>query len=175
MVDADPTKVVTIDIASRLAADTAELTDLTPCVTDGVTGTSCNVGNVKKIGKSPDDALRVEFAEDKANLAVGNTITLHLEGAHNWTVGELLAYNSATGVTATARLTATLSGGTCVFTITAAWIAELFDQGSGKWAFRFNEDNSFLDGDIKISEIEADLTVGAARRRFPQKPINSRY
>ena len=162
MAAADASKVATVDIPSETGADTSELVDATGEATDNDTTTSIPAALNWKIGKSPDDAMRIEYAEDKADIASGDTITVFHGMLHNWGDSQLLAYTSATAVTKTDQLNATPSGGTSVFTLTTAFIGQLFDQGSGKWAVRFSEKDSYLAGDTNIQEVDADLTVSGA-------------
>ena len=171
MVDADPTLVALLDCPSESGSDTSQLEDGTSEATDGDTNSNVTAANNWKIGKAPDDAMRIEFAEDKANIAVSDTVTVYHASLHNWGDSELIPYSgSATAVVLTNKLTATPSGGTSVFTLTQAFIDDLFDLGSGKWGCRFMEKDSFQAGDTSIQEVEGDLTTGAPaieRRRYP--------
>jgi hypothetical protein len=151
----DPTYAQTHDATAWNAADGAAVTDILTCATDNVTNVNC-----VKQGKAPDDILRIQFP-GLSTIAVGDTVSIHFSAIHNYGTMALVPYSSASGVTTTNRLTYVVSGGSpAVFTLTAAFIADLFDQGSGTWAARIVEDSEIA-GDIGIDEVDSDLTLAA--------------
>lgn len=158
MTAVDPTKVAIMDAAAWNSADISEISDDTTCATDNNLVVQCN----NKVGKSPDDVLRIEFP-DLSTIAVGDTVTIQQIGYHNVATLALLPYDGASSVLTTNKITFT-TGSTpeaAVFTLTQAFIDDLFDQGSGTWACRLTEDNG-LSGDYKYSEVDGDLTTGVA-------------
>ena len=166
MTATDPSLVTSVDTTGWDQVDVSELKDMTTCCTDDNTTAACNVGSVAKVGKSPDDALRIELP-NLTTITNVDTVTCEITAVHNISGFALLPYNGATSVDVTNKITATGSTGTKVFTLTTAFIGDLFDQGSGTWACRLTEDNG-ISGDYQIAETDADLTVGVAdaNRRF---------
>ena len=114
-----------------------------------------------KVGKSPEDILRLDYAIDPTGLAVGDTITAHTIGFHNITDLALYAYDTANGVASGSKIVivgATASGAN-VFTFTQAFIDDLLDQGGGSFSVRIHEDAwdiSTNAGDYKLAEVDAD-------------------
>ena len=161
MVAADPSLVALIDCPSETGADTSQLEDGTTEATDDLF-VDIIATNIWKIGKAPDDAMRCEWTEDQADIASGDTIVISGNMLHNFGDGELLAYTDATNVTKTDQLNATPVSDVFTFTLTAAFITQLGDQGAGAWAVRFMEKDSFQAGDVSIQEVDADLTVSVA-------------
>ena len=151
----DPTYAKSHDASAWDATDGAVQTDGLTCLTDDDTSTSCI-----KQGKSPDDVIRLEYANLK-NKTVGDTISVHFGMSHNYGTMALVPYDGATSVLTTNKLTYTLSSGTpAVFTLTQAWMDDLHDLGSGKGACRIVEDGE-IDGDVEIDEVDADLVDAA--------------
>lgn len=135
------------------------------CLDDGNTGVECI-----KVGKAPDDLLRVTFSADPTLLQTTDTITSFDVGFHNMSVLALYPYTTATAVSATNKITNSGGSGTLVFTLTQAFIDDLFDQGSGSFAVRIHEDAWDIitnPGDFKEAEVDADLTTtGVTRALF---------
>ena len=145
---------ISVDIATHNGDDVSELTDATTCLTDEDEAIEC-----EKVGKSPDDAERLEFTESRLNLVAGDTITIHHIGVHNWGTTALYPYDGAVSVDDTNKITNTDNTDPIVMTLDAGFIGALADQGSDSWACRLIEDGVLLDGDIKITEVDADLTT----------------
>lgn len=160
----DPSLVQAINATAWDAADGTEAADLTTEATNDTTGAGINVLSASKIGKGGGvhgDVLRVAFDQDFAGVAVNDTVTIELEGLHTVADLAMLAYTAATTVTTTAKIVATSVSGTTVFTFTQAFIDELVELGTDGWAVRFAEDTG-LSGDWQLSEVDADITAGAA-------------
>lgn len=154
-----PSRVASQDASAWNTADLGEQTDDTTILTDG----DKVIASAVKWGKSPDDVCRIEFTQDKADLADGDTITIYgVANIHNVATVALLAYSgSASAVTETDKITLSLSAGDNTFTLTTAFIGQLFDQGSGAWAVRCTEDGG-ISGDYKMAEVDADITISGA-------------
>ena len=156
MVAVDPTVAESRDATAWDAADGSVVTDFLTCATDDELVTAC-----VKQGKDPDDIVRVEFPGLSA-IAVGDTVSFNTVMLHNYVTAAFVPYSSASGVDTGNKITvAAVEGGNTTFTLTAGFIAALFDQGSGTWAARFVEDLE-IDGDVSIREVDSDLTVVAA-------------
>lgn len=169
MTATDPSKVASMDAAAWDSADISELSDDTTCATDNNLLVTCN----GKIGKAPDDVLRIELP-NLSTIAVGDTITVEITGIHNVGTLALLPYNAASTVLTTNKITVTGATGTIVFTLTQAFIDDLFDQGGGTWAARLTEDLG-ISGDFSYTEVDSDLTLGGAavrRRRRTMKILS---
>ena len=157
MAATDPTYAKPHDASAWDAADGSAIEDWLTSLTDD--DTTSDSGN--KQGKGPDDILRLEFP-NLSTIAVGDTVSVWIIALHNYGTGALLPYSSATGVTTTDKITVTMvDDAENVFTLTQAFIDDLFDQGSGTWAARFVEDGE-INGDINITEIDSNLTVTGA-------------
>jgi hypothetical protein len=153
MVAVDPTYGQSHDAADWDAADGAAVTDALADLTDDDTATTAVTQ-----GQGTNDIVRMEFP-GLSGIAAGDTITVHFDMTMNYTTMVLLPYSSATGVTTTNKLSYTMSGGTpAVFTLTSAWITDLFDQGSDTFACRIVEDLE-IDGSVELTEVDSDLTV----------------
>jgi len=156
-------KVATFDATAWDAADGAQVTDVTTCMTDNDTVVAC-----VKVGKDPDDIMRAEYNVDPAGLLAGDTLDLWISTLHNVTDVALLPYIGAGTVSTTNKIVVTASTGAFnTFTLTSAFISDLFDQGGGSFAARFVEDLG-ISGDFGVNELDADLT-GAAVAVFEQR------
>lgn len=158
----DPDLIQAIELGVWTDDDGTVQATLTACLTDDNITTGCNSGNVSKVGKggSPHgDCTRLEFNDGKADLANGDTIDADITTNHQIATMALLAYTDANTVTTTNKVTTTWGTGNRVLTMTAAFIGELGDLGSGKFAVRIVEDGG-LSGDCQYAEIGADLTAG---------------
>lgn len=153
----DPTHCDSHDATDRDAVDGAQQTEaLTLCTDDDTTTMAI------KQGKDPDDIMRVEFP-GLSDIAVGDTISVHFGMLMNYDVMALLPYDGATSVLNTNRLTYTLSGGSpAVFTLTSNFIGDLCSTCGETWAARIAEDTVAIDGDILVTEVDSNLTTGAA-------------
>ena len=136
MASQDPTLVASYDATSWIADDGAQIDDRTSCATDDEIPTNC----VDKIGKNPDDVLRIEIPT-LADAANGGTITVEITDVHQISGFAMLPYTSAVAVSATNKITASGGTGTKVFTLTTDFLNDLHDLGSGKAAVRLTEDN----------------------------------
>ncbi len=159
MAATSPTHASSYDASAWDAADGSVVADYLSTLDDNDTA----VGVVKQ-GKAPDDILRIEFP-NLASIVNTDTVSVWAIGAHNYVTMALLPYNAAGTVLTTNKITLTAQaapgGGETKFTLTTAFIGDLFDQGGGTWAARVVEDGEIA-GDINISEIDSDLTAGAA-------------
>lgn len=169
----DPSYCKSHDASDWLAVDGSALIDMIAgvgCPPDTVIDDDTVIA-VAKIGKAPDDVMRVEV--DSGGLpAVDDTVTIHFGMTHNFDTAVILAYGSSfTDPVETGKLTYAVSGGTpAVFTITQAFIDELTLNGAGDtWAFRFSEDGGFSgNDDISVNEVDLDITaVGGPALSIP--------
>jgi len=136
--------------------DVTELTDHLSALDDNDTATA-----VFKLGKSPDDILRVEIV-NLATITTSDTITVAFGNDHNFATLSLIPYDGAASVDTANQVTYAVSGGSpAVFTLTSGFIAALHDLGSDTWAYRLAEDGG-ISGDLQINELDADLTEGVA-------------
>ncbi|MFQ5771896.1 MAG: hypothetical protein ACE5HX_15280, partial [bacterium] len=123
------------------------------CATDGSTSTTC-----ARVAKNPHYAIRIEFVSGLSALTSGDTVTVNvkmLRGSGNMV---LLPYTSSNGVSTTNKISVSPVVGNNVFTLTTAFINDLFDQGGGAFAFRLTTDGSLFDR-FEYTEIETNLTA----------------
>lgn len=157
----DPTLCESQDAADWDQVDAGVQTDMLTGMTDDNTATG-----IKKIGKSPDDVMRAEYASLK-NKDANGTVTVYWSSDHNVATLACLPYSSATGVDTSEKLTYTVSAGSpATFTLPQTFLDALHDLGSGKGAIRITEDLG-ISGDIFLSEIDADFTEAAAAHLPP--------
>lgn len=171
MTDVDVSDAFTMDGTNvETSSDGSVVTSgLAPGLSDGDTGTE-----VIKLGKDPEDIMRLDYAEDPANLQVGDTITSFDVGFHNVSELAIYPYDTSTSVDATNKIVSGTGSGTNVFTLTSGFIGALLDQGGGTFAIRLHEnawDISSNPGDIKFTEVEADLTTAAPPTAGPIRGI----
>lgn len=143
------------DASAWDAADGAVFADYLAGLDDNDTAVS-----VVKQGKAPDDILRVE-APNFGTLADGDSVSVWQVGVHNYVTIALLPYKADGSVVTTNKITLTVGAGENILVMTAAFIADLEEIGTDHFAVRIVEDGE-IDGDIKISEIDLDLTVSGA-------------
>lgn len=166
MAAVDPTYAKPHDATAWDAADGAAIEDWLTSLTDDDTTTDSS----NKQGKSPDDILRLEFP-NLSTIAVGDTVSVWIIALHEYVTGALLPYDGASSVLTTNKITVTMvDDSENIFTLTQAFIDDLFDQGSGTWACRFVEDGEIA-GDTNITEIDSDLTLAAAAALLPKSRV----
>jgi len=166
MTAVSPTFAKSMDAAGWTDDDGSAVKDMLTCLDDDNTANACNVGDVAKIGKGPDDILRIEFPglDDIAN---GDTITIEVTSNHNVGIKAILPYDGSLSVDATNGITNAGGTGSLVFTITTAFIGDLLDQDTfGTWAARLTEGGG-ISGDMQISEVDSNLTVAAGGLPVP--------
>lgn len=159
----DPDLVEAIlGITSWLDAD-GTLEDRTDDATDNDFGKSFVVID------ADEQAGKATWNTGQPDLAAGDTISIHQNAESDPITWALLAYTAASAVTATGKIT--LAGGDdilLVFTLTQAFIDQLADLGSGKFAVRIVEDLQTAlpqDFENELAEVDAVLSAGAAPAR----------
>lgn len=169
---------------SQVDMETAEMYDPTCLAADATAqgceggdscGTKCANDNLSascsKIGKSPEEILRVDYNEDQADLTTSDHIDIEVVGCHNVDNVTMLPYNSATAVcTSTSapncHIDVSCSVATLAFTLTQDFIDNL--DGTGAYAVRFlvtNTDDTCSGGDASYAEVDSFITVGGAAKR----------
>jgi len=148
------------DASTWIADDAGSQKVMTACLTDDDTTAACNVGSVAKIGKAPDDILRIELP-NLSTIVAGDTVTFEITATHNIGTFALLPYTSTIAVSDTNKITVAGGTGSKVFTLTSSFISDLFDQGGGTWAARLTEDAG-ISGDFQLAEVDSDLTAAPA-------------
>ena len=165
MAAVDTTLAEIREATGQTAADGALSATETTALTDDDTSTTTG----EKIGKGgiDGDMIRLEFP-DLSGLAVDDTMTFYSVGEHNTTEMDLLPYDSAGTPTLTGAINISWGSGANTFTITQAFIDELFDQGGDSFAVRMmNVDwGNGGGGDVQLAEVDADLTAAGAPAVF---------
>lgn len=159
MTEVDPTFARGKALTGWSSNDGTEGTNVDPpsCINDDITNSNCI-----SIGTAANACLRLEIP-NLITAVVGDTITIHHAMAMNFDTMACLPYNTANGVATGNKLTAATSGNPMVFTLTAAWIADLHDLGSGKAAYRLVEDLALpIAGTDIVRENACDITLPAA-------------
>lgn len=161
MTATNPTAAKTHDATTWDGADGSEIASYLAGLTDG----NIAITQVSQ-GLAPDDILRIELP-NKSTIAVGDTVTVWVgteeidevpSALINYGTMALLPYDAAGTVTTGNKITVTAAVGVNLFTLTQAFIDDLFDQGSGTWAARIVEDGE-ISGFAGISEVDSDLTT----------------
>lgn len=143
-----------VDLAQDVAltswtATDGTLTNITTCMTDGNFATNCG-GLI-----SPTNGLRVGINLDPAIIA-GFRLVLRLGLGMGTVAGNLamLAYNSSTTVTTTAKVVVNATGtGSYSFVAPQAFVDELADLGGGSFAVRIVPD---LGGSARVNKREGE-------------------
>jgi len=162
--DVDLGEAVTL---TSWTADDGTLVDHTTCLTDDNFSTAC-----LKVGKAPEDGLKFTRNSGLGSVANGDTITFEQVSAHSMSDWALLAHSDSNSVVTTAKILVDgSSSGVKTFTLTTAFIAELGDQGSGKWSCRLVPDNDGS-GDAQIAEI--GLAAGPDRAVYADSILSYR-
>ncbi len=148
---------------SPSAAD-GSLTNILTCMDDNNLIVSCF-----KLGKD-DDACRVEYQGDFRPDS-GDTVTVALPAHHqiDWDL-ELVAHTAASTVTLNNKiviLNASLNVGANVFTFTTAFVDELVQFNTDRWAVRFQLSVYSDGGDAQTAEVDADITPEGAGLSIP--------
>ncbi len=156
MTATSPTYARSHDASDWDADDGSEVADYLTGLDDNDTGT-----NVVKLGKAPDDIVRVEFP-NLATLTTSDTVSVYWGSLHNFVTMTLVPYDAAAGVDTTNNIIVAvdLIPSPAVFTLTSGFIAALHDLGSDTWAARITE-NGGIGGDVQLREVDSDLTEAA--------------
>jgi len=128
-------------------------------ITDVLTGLTDNntITSAITLGSAQNNILRLEFP-NIGSLSPGDTVKIYFNNANNMDLLDLVPYIGPFSVSTTNKLTYNVGGGgIATYTLTAAFIADLYDQGSGTWAARVVEDG-ILDGTVWLAEVDSDLT-----------------
>ncbi len=147
----DPSETHTYGVAAWDAADGAFQADFTALLTNGNT----SVGYVN-IGAANHEVLRIKFS-GVSTLSAGDTITIWVTTLTTFATMALLPYDTATTIDASNKLTVSAATGANVFTLTQAFIDDLFDD-SGNFYVRMVEDGG-ISGGAQTAEVDADLTT----------------
>lgn len=154
--------VESVDLGSDWVADDGTLVTETLAY-DGDTATG-----FVKIGKNPEDGLKITWNTGHASLAVGDIFKVFATGLHNYGETACLPHISSSAVTDTGKLVSSSWAASQFndFTVTQAFLDELNDQGSGKFSVRFVPDNDGT-GDTTCSECDQTLTAPSGGLGIP--------
>ena len=152
----DPLQTTAIDVSSWSAADGLFQGEYVSLLANGNTTTG-----YLAVGAAPNDALRIKFP-NYATIAAGDTISVWITALSTFATAALLPYDTATTVDASNKLTLTAATGINTFTLTQAFIDDLYDL-SGSFRVRFVEDSG-ISGSATVAEVDAD----AGRRHRPR-------
>jgi len=111
---------------------------------------------VVAVGAGANDVLRLSFS-GLGTLAAGDTISVWVTALSTYATMALLPHDAAGTVATGNKLTLTAATGENVFTLTQAFIDDLFDIG-GSFQVRVVEDAG-ISGSATIAEIDANLTT----------------
>jgi len=166
MSSVDPTFASSKNVSSWDDGDSGTVADYLAGLTNG-NPASWQV----RCGLDPDDALRVEFP-NLSTIAAGDTVSVWITDTVTFSTMAVLPYNTSIDVTTANKLTQSASVGENTFTLTQAFIDDLYDLGSGTWALRIVEDAG-ISGYAEIAEIDADLTTSGGGGSPGSSPGNA--
>lgn len=172
MASTDPSFASSIDLSAWDAADTSVLTDYLSSLIDG--NTTVPVVNV---GQAPNDGLKIKLPS-LSTIKPGDTISVWIRALSTYATMALLPYDASGTVATGNKLTVSAVIGKNKFTLTQAWIDDLFNQGGGVWAARIVEDSG-ISGHSTLAEVDSDITVeggGGSPGGTPgNAPVNYKY
>lgn len=155
-----PDLVESTNVGSSSSFDDSTFTDHTSCMTDTVTSVAC----FTIAAGASYTVLKATFNAGLDELVAGDTITLRVKEKVFSDASHVLlyAYTDSNSVTPDNLIRVILSTGSAsdfdvVFTLTAAFIAELVDLGSGKYSIRIAADVNIEQ--LQVSELTTSLTT----------------
>lgn len=152
MSSVNPTSTNTRDASAWNAADGAFQGEWVSLLTNGNTS-----NGIVAVGAAPNDILQIKFP-GLSTLKSGDTISVWVTALSTFATMALLPYDSNTTVDTSNKITLSASTGENKFTLTQAFIDDLFDIG-GSFRVRITEDSG-ISGSATIAEIDANLSVG---------------
>jgi hypothetical protein len=147
----NPSQAAVYTVSAWNAVDGAFQANWVSLLTNGNTSTG-----IVAVGAGADDILRLTFS-GLSTLKAGDTITIWVTALSTYTTMALLPYDTATTVATGNKLTLTAATGANTFTLTQAFIDDLFDLG-GDFRVRMVEDAG-ISGSATVAEVDADLTT----------------
>lgn len=150
----NPSVVKTTTVSTWSADDGADTGDFTASATNGDTTTGIAVVG----GAGPSGTiLRIKLA-GLATLKSSDTISIWATALSTYTTMALLPYDAAGSVATGNKITLTAATGENKFTLTQAFIDDLYDDSDFFWV-RVVEDTA-ISGTFTLAEVDADLSTG---------------
>lgn len=166
MTATNPLSAVSVDLADWDANDTSSLTSYLSTLTDGDKTTG-----IVAIGAAPNDGLRLLFP-DASKIAAGDTVSIWVSALSTFTTMALIPYDDELSVNLANKITLTAATGENKFTLTQAFIDDLFVSPTDKWTVRMVEDSG-ISGSATVAEVTSDLSVGGGGGSPGSSPGNA--